>query len=196
MQPVATDLSPNLLRRREAFLARSAAYERAGYDRHAAARFVAGLIPAAGLPVLDVGTGKGLLALAFAEREARVTSVDPDPEEQALAALLASEAGLDHRLSLVRGDAAHLPHPDATFAAAVSMDVLHHLTNPQPVLREMARVVRPGGTILLADFSDEGFDMVSRVHRMEGGVSTRDSTCASPTAPHSSNAGASSGHGI
>jgi ArsR family transcriptional regulator len=45
---------------------------------------------------------------------------------------------------------------------------LHHLQDPVPVLAEAARVLRPSGILILADFSPEGFELVTRVHQEEG----------------------------
>jgi ubiquinone/menaquinone biosynthesis C-methylase UbiE len=47
------------------------------------------------------------------------------------------------------------------------MDVLHHLDDPRPVLAEMARTVKVGGVVIVADFSREGLGLVARVHRAE-----------------------------
>lgn len=54
----------------------------------------------------------------------------------------------------------------------MAIDVLHHLDKGSPVLTELLRVVRPGGTVVLADFSAEGFEMVSRVYAADGLVHT------------------------
>jgi len=78
--------------------------------------------------------------------------------------------GLASRVRFTLADGAALPFPDGAFASAVSFNVLHHLAVGAPVLREVVRVVRPGGALVLADFSREGFDFVSRVHAAEGGV--------------------------
>jgi ubiquinone/menaquinone biosynthesis C-methylase UbiE len=67
-------------------------------------------------------------------------------------------------------DGATLPFPDGAFAAAVSFNVLHHLADGASVLREVVRVVRPGGAVVLADFSREGFDFATRVLAAEGRV--------------------------
>ena len=48
------------------------------------------------------------------------------------------------------------------------MDVLHHLADPIPALEEAARVLKPSGTFILADFSAQGFELLSRVHHEEG----------------------------
>jgi SAM-dependent methyltransferase len=56
-----------------------------------------------------------------------------------------------------------LPVPDGHFGGAVAVDVLHHLDAGGPVLTELLRVVKPGGLVVLADFSAEGFRMVSGV---------------------------------
>jgi hypothetical protein len=50
------------------------------------------------------------------------------------------------------------------------MDLLHHMEDPRPVLAEMARAVKVGGVVVQADFSREGFRLVARVHRADGGV--------------------------
>lgn len=151
-----------------AFRSRTGRYLQEGYDRIAAARFVAAAAGELTGPSLDVGTGKGLMATALARTGLDVVSVDVDAAEQAVAAALAAEAGASGRIRFVRADGACLPFREDRFGCAVMMDMLHHLDDPAPVLREMARVVRPGGVIIVADFSEAGFDLVARVHREEG----------------------------
>jgi SAM-dependent methyltransferase len=166
------DADHDLIQRRAAFEARSKRYVEQGLDSRAAADFVAGVLNPAEGPVLDVGTGKGTLARALAVRGVLVVTVDPDAVEQELAAALSREAGLAGRIHVVTGDAASLPYGDGHFAAAASMLVLHHLPDARPILSEMVRTLRPGGRIVLADFSREGFDLAARIHREEGRVHT------------------------
>ncbi len=168
--------SQDSYRRLEAFHARSQQYTRMGYDRFGAAQFV---VRAAGWllgPALDIGTGKGLCAMELARAGLEVVSVDPDSEEQALAALLAREAGLEDRIEFVRADAVCLAYLDGHFGCAAMMDVLHHLSEPGPVLRQIARLVRKHGVVVLADFDEQGFGLVAKVHRAEGREHPRTAT--------------------
>jgi 2-polyprenyl-3-methyl-5-hydroxy-6-metoxy-1,4-benzoquinol methylase len=161
--------------RLRAFRARSLDYLRLGHDRMAAVRFV---VDAAGElqgPALDVGTGKGLLAIELAARGLEVVTIDVDAQERELAMLLAGEAGVAARITYDTGDAADLPYADGRFGCVATMNVLHHLAESQStsVLREMARVTSPGGVIVVADFDEDGFELVSSVHRTEGHVHLR-----------------------
>ena len=158
----------NLEERKAAFRTRTEQYRRLGHDRFAAARLVAE--GAGGLegPALDVGTGKGLLAMALALRGLDVVSVDVNAEDSELAAALAREAGLDGRIRFLLHDARALPFPDGAFGCAAMMEVLHHLDDARPVLAEMARLVRPGGAIVVADFTEGGFALVASVHGADG----------------------------
>jgi 2-polyprenyl-3-methyl-5-hydroxy-6-metoxy-1,4-benzoquinol methylase len=153
---------------RRAFESRTAQYRALGYDRLAAARFVAVAAGPLRGPALDVGTGKGLLAVELARLGLDVVSVDVDAAEQPLASQLTLEAGVGERVRLLHRDAARLPFRRGHFGCAAMMDVLHHLADPGPVLAEMARAVRVGGVVIVADFTREGFRLVARVHREEG----------------------------
>ncbi len=157
-----------MARRKTAFLARTEQYSSLGFDRSAAVDFVVATGGRLSGPALDIGTGKGLTAMAMACRGLEVVSVDPDAEEQAIAFLLAAEAGLEHHIRFFRGDASVLPYSEDHFGCAALVDVLHHLEDPGPVLEETLRVLRPSGILILADFSREGFELVARVHREEG----------------------------
>ena len=159
----------SVARQRQAFEARTAQYRALGYDRVAAARFVAGAIPLAG-PALDVGTGKGLLAVELARLGLDVVSVDVDASDLPLASQLAGEAGVGEKVRFLHRDAARLPFRRGHFGCAAMMDVLHHIDDPRPVLAEMARTVRVGGVVVVADFTPEGFRLVARVHRADGRV--------------------------
>jgi 2-polyprenyl-3-methyl-5-hydroxy-6-metoxy-1,4-benzoquinol methylase len=161
-------MTEDLAQRRQAFETRTAQCRALGYDRLAAAGFVAS---AAGLlrgPALDVGTGKGLLAVELARLGLDVVSVDVDASEQPLASHLALEAGVGGKVRFLHREAARLPFRRDHFGCAAMMDVLHHIAEPGPVLAEMARTVKVGGVVILSDFTPEGFRLVARVHRAEG----------------------------
>jgi len=155
-------------RRREAFRIRTEQYLNLGYDRFAAADFVVKTGGRLSGPALDIGTGKGLTAMSLARRGLEVVSVDSDGDEQAVAFLLAAEADLAERIFFLHGDASVLPYSANHFGCAALVDVLHHLQDPALVLEETARVLRPSGILILADFSTEGFELVARVHQEDG----------------------------
>ena len=159
--------------RLRAFRTRSQEYLRLGHDRLAAARFVADAAGELRGPALDVGTGKGLLAIELARRGMEVLSIDVDSTERELARLLADEAGVAALIRFEQADAAHLPYSDGQYGCIPMMDVLHHLTDPVPILNEMARVTARGGVVIIADFDEPGFEIVSRIHRAYGGEHPR-----------------------
>jgi ubiquinone/menaquinone biosynthesis C-methylase UbiE len=61
------------------------------------------------------------------------------------------KAGLEGRLRLEICDAKGLPYADQSFGAVISNSIVHHIPEPEQVLREMLRVVRPGGTAFVRD---------------------------------------------
>ena len=155
---------------RARYLERIAIYRAHGHDRLAAARFVVDRAGPVSGPVLDVGTGTGLLALEFARRGFRVVSVDVSADEQRIAVLNAEHQHVASRVGFVRANAGRLGFRDAAFGCAAMMDILHHLEDAAPILAEAIRVVRPGGTLVVAEFTRQGLALVDRVHREEGRV--------------------------
>ncbi len=103
-----------------------------------------------GAPVLDVGTGAGAAALAFAARGARVVALDLTPAMLDMARAQAEERGLTN-LETRLGDAAKLPFPDASFEVVACRVCAHHFGRARQAVAEMARVLRPGGQLLLID---------------------------------------------
>jgi SAM-dependent methyltransferase len=69
------------------------------------------------------------------------------------------------------------------------MDVLHHLDEPRPVFHEMARVLKHAGLVLVADFDEQGFDLVADVHRGEGREHRRTATTIEHAMAELENAG-------
>jgi len=147
---------------------RNAVHRRFGYDSASGVRFVLEkAFPLRGR-VLDVGTGKGRFVIALARHVAHVTTVDVSAEEQRQARLEAVYAGLSDRIRFVLQDARRLPWPAASFDAVVSWNVFHHLDDPERVLGEMLRVLKPGGKLVMADFSPSGFRLMDAIHAAEG----------------------------
>jgi SAM-dependent methyltransferase len=108
---------------------------------------------------VDVGVGTGTLAIAALERwpGATGTGVDASPAMLDLAGEAARRRGaaVAARLRLVRGDAAQLPLADASVDLAVSSFVIQLLASRAPALREMHRVVRPGGLVAVVTWQAE-----------------------------------------
>ncbi len=97
-----------------------------------------------GRTVLDLGSGTGVVARSMGERGARVVRADLS------FAMLAHGDGRGRGRTVA--DAVALPFGDAVFAAAAAGFLLNHVP-PQPVLRQLARVVRPGGAVLASTWS-------------------------------------------
>jgi demethylmenaquinone methyltransferase/2-methoxy-6-polyprenyl-1,4-benzoquinol methylase len=98
--------------------------------------------------VLDVASGTGAVAAELIRRKGcAVVGLDQSPE------MLAEARGrLPAGIRLVEGDADHLPFDDASFDALTFTYLLRYVDDPGATLRELARVVRPGGTIAGLEF--------------------------------------------
>ncbi|HEX3331767.1 MAG TPA: methyltransferase domain-containing protein [Gaiellales bacterium] len=109
------------------------------------------LIPAApGARWLDVACGPGLVARGLAPRVGEVHGVDMTPAMVEVARREAASEGIANAVFSV-GDATALEFADAAFDGAVTRFSLHHIPVPGRVVAEMARVVRPGGAVVVAD---------------------------------------------
>jgi SAM-dependent methyltransferase len=97
----------------------------------------------AGLDVLDVGSGQGIDLARYAIAGARAVGVDLTPRHVELAGRHLDSLGLEGEAIL--GDAERLPFEDARFDRASSNGVLHHTPDMLGALREIHRVLRPGG---------------------------------------------------
>jgi ubiquinone/menaquinone biosynthesis C-methylase UbiE len=104
--------------------------------------------------VLDCGCGPGHLAvhLARTASQTRIWALDVSPDMVRLAAANAAAAGLAGRIVPTEGDMRALPFPDDSFDLVTSIFAFHHLPNPRAALREMRRVLRPGGALIVRDF--------------------------------------------
>lgn len=103
--------------------------------------------------VLDVACGDGVYSAWLAERVTRgqVVGVDLSPAYLDVAQRHAQERGVAERISFRRGDIARLPFPDDTFDLAWCAHSLYSLPDPLAALREMRRVVRNGGTVVVLE---------------------------------------------
>ncbi|PWJ53705.1 Methyltransferase domain-containing protein [Quadrisphaera granulorum] len=135
-----------------------------------------------GQDLLDLGCGPGTITVDLAERVApgRVVGLDAAAGVLEEASALAERRGA--AVEWVTGDALALPFADASFDVVHAHQVLQHVADPVGVLREMARVLRPGGVLAVRDVDyaattwypaesglDAWLDLYGRVARSNGG---------------------------
>lgn len=99
---------------------------------------------------LDAACGPGIVSRELASRVGRVHGVDLTPKMVELARQQAQAEGLEN-VSFAVGDVTSLDIQGESFDGAIARFTLHHVSLPQRVVDELARVVRPGGLIVLAD---------------------------------------------
>lgn len=103
--------------------------------------------------VLDVATGTAAVAIELVRRSGcRVVGLDQSGEMLAEARRRVDAAALSDRIELVQGEAEQLTFDDASFDGLTFTYLLRYVTDPLATLRELARVVRPGGTIAMLEF--------------------------------------------
>lgn len=102
-----------------------------------------------GKKLLDVGCGDGALAFELARQGATVTALDADPSMIAAGRLRAESEAT--RVQFVDGDAERLPFDDATFDVVVAVTVLCFVQDAEHVVKEIARVLKPGGRLVIGE---------------------------------------------
>lgn len=122
--------------------------------------------------MLDIGTGTGRMVELFGPHAEQVTALDNSPEmlRLARAKLLDDNSSPSGQTSLTRktelklGDFNRLPVRDSQINSVIMHQVLHYAQHPEAVLEEVARVLSPGGFILIADFAAHNFEELRTEH--------------------------------
>ena len=117
--------------------------------------------------VLDLATGTGDVAIdvARARPGASVFGLDPSTKMLAIAAQKLARRGLADRVSLVIGDAQRLPYANCEMDAATIAFGIRNVPDRLAALREMARVVRPGGRVAVLELGEPRAGVLGRIAR-------------------------------
>ncbi|MBT3435017.1 MAG: class I SAM-dependent methyltransferase [Nitrospinaceae bacterium] len=99
----------------------------------------------------DFGIGTGNSAIPFIEAGGRVIGVDITPAMALTGKKRLADEGLGHGAHFTIALCEQTPIPDAAVDCAICRNVFHHLANPDDVVCEMSRVVRPGGHVIVMD---------------------------------------------
>jgi SAM-dependent methyltransferase len=119
-------------------------------DRRILDRIVQMAAPKPEDTVLDVACGPGLLTCAFAHLVQHATGIDLTPAMLEQARCVQREQGVNN-VTWEIGDAAALPYKSGEFSIVATRFTFHHFLDPLSVLKEMRRVCRPGGKVVVAD---------------------------------------------
>ncbi len=118
--------------------------------------------PAAGVTVLEVGAGTGNFLSLFRERASRLIALD------LTTGMLAKAIERFPEVEAVAGDGARLPFASASIDLVTSAQALHHVWEPVPLLREMRRVTKPGGRVLVVDqVAPESYEQTAFMNHLE-----------------------------
>jgi demethylmenaquinone methyltransferase/2-methoxy-6-polyprenyl-1,4-benzoquinol methylase len=139
-----------------------------GMDQGWRTRAVRAMALQAGDEALDVATGTGDLALCMAavDPSIRVLGLDPSHRMLAVGARKAAAHGVADRVTLVAGDAESLPFAHGRFAASAIAFGIRNVPDRARALREMRRVTRPGGRVVILELGEPGTGMVGRAARV------------------------------
>lgn len=162
-------MEKNILENHERYCDRIKLFKSFGYDIEKERDFIIESAQPIEGKILELGTGKGYFAMALAQKGYQFTTVDISEEEQQSAKMNLQYLGLFNKVNFVIADASQLHFPNASYDISFGINIVHHLEQPLKVIDEFIRVVRPGGKIVISDFSKAGFDVVQKIHESLGG---------------------------
>ena len=113
--------------------------------------------------LLDVGTGTGRILEVMAPKVERAVGIDTSREMLAVARVNLEQAGAAN-CSIRQGDMYQLPLPGSSFDAVVIHQVLHYAEEPARAIAEAARVLRPAGRLVVADFAPHELEFLRHEH--------------------------------
>lgn len=146
--------------------ARLRLFKERGYDIPKARNFI---LAKAGLSrgkILEVGTGKGHLAVVLAKKGFRFVSIDLDKNAQRIAKGIIKGLKLDKFVAFKIMNAERLRFPDSYFDSVISVNFIHHAVKPAQCIREMARVTKD--KLVIADLNKRGERIMEEVHSLDG----------------------------
>lgn len=113
--------------------------------------------------VIDFGTGTGRMLALFAGKARRVEGIDLSHQMLTVARSKLQEAGASNA-SVRHGDATATPYPDHSASLVIIHQVLHFLDDPARALNEAARVLKPGGRLVIVDFAPHTLEHLRTDH--------------------------------
>ncbi|MBD3218025.1 MAG: ubiquinone/menaquinone biosynthesis methyltransferase, partial [candidate division Zixibacteria bacterium] len=118
-------------------------------------RFLVKRIPHSARKVVDIATGTGDVALEIVRKrpQVKVTGLDFVQEMLDLASEKTDQAGLENKIEYVNGDAMSMPFEDSTFDTSTIAFGMRNIPDRLGAIKEMARVVRPGGKVLVLEMT-------------------------------------------
>jgi len=161
-------MDKEVLENHKRYLERKALYKNFGYDVDKERAFIIEKAQPIFGDILEVGTGKGHFALALAKEGYRFISVDISKEEQRIAKLNLRYFGLEGSVDFRIENAENLSFQDKSFDIIFAVNALHHFINPYRVIDELVRIVSFEGKIILSDFTQEGLELIDKIHAREG----------------------------
>jgi len=146
--------------------ARLRLFKKYGYDIPRARDFILAKSKLSKGRVLEVGTGKGHLAIALARKGFKFTSIDLDRKAQSVAKLSLKGLRLEKLAALKIMNAEKLHFPNNYFDSVISVNFIHHAKNPAKCIKEMVRVARE--KLVIADLNKRGERIMEKVHALDG----------------------------
>jgi len=115
------------------------------------------------IDIADLGAGEGMISQLLAYRARQVWCIDNSPRMVEVGSALARKNGLAN-LAYKLGDIEQVPLPDRSVDLAILSQALHHAQHPQSAVDEAARILRPGGQILVLDLNEHTFEKARELY--------------------------------
>jgi excisionase family DNA binding protein len=144
------------------------------YDRSIKDRIMSMDILGRSMTAVDLGCGDGYISRAVSERVEKVIAIDISSKMLELLNKKAEESGI-RNIETIETEAQEVPLQDSSIDIVFASMFLHHIEEPEDIINEVYRILKPGGTVVLADLiKHRNTEMKNAMHDVWSGFSTSD----------------------